>query len=638
MLLAIRERIMGVVGWVILGFLVVAFAFFGLNSYLQTDVVNYAAVVNDEEIGFGQLQRSYDQLRRRMEEQLGQAFDPGLLDDDMLKASALQQLINQSLTLQAADAEGFAASSEQVAASISAIEAFREDGIFSKEKYEQILGYQGIRPAEFEQSLKRDIINSQFTSGISATAAAPKQSLSQAFVLEGQQRRFKYLLLPLSTFSSQVNVSDEEIASYYDSHADAFMTPERVRAQYLELDVATLDPGIEVDEQALQALYDEQSSNYVTPEERHARHILIRLAADADDAATTAALEKAYSVVSRLDAGEEFAALAKELSDDPGSAANGGDLGFFGRGIMAPEFENAVYELQPGELSKPVKSPFGVHVIELVEIRPEEATPLAEVRDELTDQLLSSERGDLFYEKSETLSNMAFEQPDTLQGAADELELEIKDSGWVSANDGTGVAANVSVREALFSEDVLDNGNNSAAIEIGTDHVVVLRVLERQAAARQPLDTVREQISQLLEDEKARALATATGKQLIADLQAGDTTLASIAANESREVQATELITRNASEPAAAIVAAAFTVRTPDTDQPVHEGVMSASGDYIIVALEEVKAGDFSSLPAMAQEQLWNNLNKVHGAAEMAAVLSKLKTQASITIPEQEDR
>ena len=638
MLLAIRERIMGVVGWVILGFLVVAFAFFGLNSYLQTDVVNYAAVVNGEELSSGQHQRTYDLLRRRMEEQLGPAFDPGLLNDDMLKATALQQLINQTLTLQAADSAGFAASNEQVAARISAIEAFREGGVFSKEKYERVLGYQGIRPAEFEHNLKQDIINSQFTSGISATAAAPKQSLSQAFVLEGQQRRFQYLLLPLSTFSSSVVVSNEQIATYYDAHADAFMTPERVRAQYLELDVATLDPGIEVDEQALQALYDEQASNYVTPEERHARHILIRLAADADDAATTAALEKADSVVSRLDAGEEFAALAKELSDDPGSAANGGDLGFFGRDIMAPEFENAVYELQPGELSKPVKSPFGFHVIELVEIKPEEATPLAEVRDELTDQLLSAERGDLFYEKSETLSNIAFEQPDTLQGAADELELEIKDTGWVSSNDGTGIAAHDSVREALFSEDVLDNGNNSAAIEIGPDHIVVLRILERQEAARQPLDTVREQISQLLMNEEARALAMAKGKQLIADLQAGATTLASIAATESLEVQTTALITRNVSEPAAAVVAVAFTVRAPVTDQPVHEGMMSASGDYIIVALEEVRAGDFSSLPAIAQEQLWSNLNKVHGAAEMAAVLSNLKAQATISIPEQQDR
>jgi peptidyl-prolyl cis-trans isomerase D len=629
---------MGVVGWVILGFLVVAFAFFGLNSYLQTDAVTYAAVVNGEEISQAQHQRAYERLRRSMEEQLGQAFDPALLNDGLLKANALQQLINQTLVLQAADAAGFSASNEQVAAKISAIEAFRDNGVFSKEKYEQILGYQGIRPAEFERNLKLDIIASQFTGGMSATAAAPEQSLSQAFLLEGQQRRFSYLILPLSTFSSNVTVSDDEVAAYYEAHSDAFMTPERVRAQYLELDVATLDPGIEVDEQALQTLYDEQASKYVTPEERHARHILIRLLPDADDEATTAALEKADSVVSRLDGGEEFAALAKELSDDPGSAANGGDLGFFGRGIMAPEFENAVFELQPGERSKPVKSPFGFHVIELVEIKPEVATPLAEVRDELTVQLLSSERGDLFYEKSETLSNLAFEQPDSLQAAADELELEIRDTGWVSANKGTGVAEHDSVREALFSEDVLDNGNNSAAIEIATDHVVVLRVVERQEAVRQPLDAVREQISQLIEDEKARTLAAARGSELLADLQGNAVTLVSIAEGESLEVHTTDLITRNASEPAAPVVAAAFAARKPESDQPAYHGMMSTSGDYIIVALEEVKAGNFSGLPAMAQEQLWSNLNKVQGAAEMAAVLSDLKAQASIDIPDQTDQ
>lgn len=637
MLLAIRERIMGVVGWIILGILFITFAFFGLNSYLQTNAVSYAAVVNGEEIGRAQQQRAYEALRTRMEEQLGNSFDPALLDEKTLKANSLQQLINQRLLLQAADSEGFAASNEQVALRISAVDAFKENGVFSKERYEQILGYQGLGPAEFEHGLKQDIIVSQFNNGITASAVAPRQSLSQAYKLEGQQRRFKYLELPLSVFTTRVTASDEEIEEYYKANGHAFMTKERVRAQYLELDAATLDPGIEIDEQAIQALYNEQAEKYVTPEERHARHILIRLPADADAAAGKAALEKANSAVSRLDAGEDFAALAKELSDDSGSAANGGDLGFFGRGLMTPEFENAVFALEPGKRSAPVQSPFGYHIIELVEIRPAVATPLAEVREELTAQLLGAERGDLFYESSETLSNLAFEQPDSLQSAADELELEIRETDWVSATDGTGIAANAAVREAIFSEDVLANGNNSAPIEIGDDHIVVLRMLERQEAALQPLDVVREQIRQLLNDEKARALAEARGSELLAGLQDGELTLAAVAETETLEVQTTELITRNASQHPAPVVAAAFAARQPETDEPVFHGMMSAS-NYIIVALEEVKAGDFASLPAMAQEQLWNNLNKVQGAAEMAAVLSILKAQASIEIPEQSDQ
>ena len=639
MLLAIRERIMGVVGWIILSLLVVAFAFFGLNSYLQTDVVNYAAVVNGEEISVAQQQRAFDALRTRLQEQLGQAYDPALIDENLLKENSLQQLINQMLLVQAADAEGLAASSEQVAININSVDAFKVDGVFSKERYEQILGYQGIRPAEFEQSLKRDIISSQLTQGIGATAAAPEQILSQAYILEGQQRRFKYLLLPLQTFIASATVSDEEIGNYYESHSDAFMTPERVRAQYLELNAATIKSATEVDEQAIQALYDEQADKYVVPEERHARHILIQLSADADEDAKAAALEKANSIVSRLDDGEDFAVLAKELSDDPGSASSGGDLGFFSRGLMTPEFETAVFELQAGELSKPVKSAFGFHIIELVEIKPEVATPLAEVRDELVNQLLSAERGDLFYEESETLSNLAFEQPDSLQGAADELDLEIKTTDWVSADAGSGIAEHKNIREALFSEDVLDNGNNSAPVEIGADHIVVLHLLDRKEATLQPLDAVKEQIGILLKDEKARTLAETKGQLILGDLQGGATvTMDSVAATESLEVQETPLINRNASDPAAAIIATAFAAEEPTTDQPVYEGALSASGDYIIIALEEVVAGDFSALPPVAREQLWGNLNKVHGAAEMAAVLNILKAQASIDIPSQADQ
>jgi peptidyl-prolyl cis-trans isomerase D len=194
------------------------------------------------------------------------------------------------------------------------------------------------------------------------------------------------------------------------------------------------------------------------------------------------------------------------------------------------------------------------------------------------------------------------------------------------------------VREALFSEDVLDNGNNSATVEIGADHVVVLRLLERQQAARKPLDAVREQIVQLIKDEKSRTLAEAKGSELLGLLQAGETSLAAVAQAESLEAQATELITRIAGEPSAPIVALAFSAAAPTTDQPVYKGAMSAADDYIIVALEEVKPGDFSSLPAMAQEQLWTNLNKVYGAVEMAAVLSELKAQASIDIPSQTDQ
>ena len=638
MLLAIRERIMGVVGWIILGILFVAFAFFGLNSYLQSSAANYAAAVNDQEISLARHQRAYQQLRTRMTDMLGENFDPAQLNEDMLKANALQQLINEELLLQAADTEGFAASNQLVAASINAIDAFKQDGVFSKTQYERLLGYRGIRPAEFEYNLKQEIITNQYRDAIRRTAAATTEELNQAYMLEGQQRQFSYIVLPLQSFSEPLEITDQDIEDYYAAHREAFMTPEQVRLQYLELDIATLDPGIGVDEQALQDLYEEQSAKYVTPEERQARHILAALLPDADETARAAALEKSRDIIARLDAGESFEGLAKELSDDPGSAASGGDLGFFGRGVMDPEFENAVFELQQGERSQPVRSAFGYHVIELVDIKPEVAIPLADVRDELANQLLAEERGNLFYEQSENLSSLAFEQPDTLQGAADELQLELKESDWISKRGGAGIAENSAVVEAAFSEDVLLNGNNSAPLEIAPDHIVVIRVLEHQEASQQPLEEVRADVEQLARDQKARELAAARGKELLAELAAGKTTLDAIAAAEKLTSHSTELILRNATEPAGEIVTAAFALKAPDEGETVYDGLAARSGDYVLIALDQIKEGNIAELPETARQQTLRSLGRLQGEAEMAAVMTVLKDQAVIHIPPSSDQ
>ncbi len=638
MLLAIRERIMGVVGWIILGVLFVAFAFFGLNSYLQSSAANYAAAVNDQEISLARHQQAYQQLRTRMTDMLGENFDPVQLNEDMLKANALQQLINEELLLQAADTEGFAASNQLVAASINAIDAFKQDGVFSKAQYERLLGYRGIRPAEFEYNLKQEIITNQYRDAIRRTAAATAEELNQAYMLEGQQRQFSYIVLPLQSFSEPLEITDQDIEDYYAAHREAFMTPERVRLQYLELDIATLDPGIEVDEQALQDLYEEQSAKYVTPEERQARHILVALLPDADETATAAALEKSRGIIARLDAGESFEELAKELSDDPGSAASGGDLGFFGRGVMDPEFESAVFGLQQGERSQPVRSAFGYHVIELVDIKPEVAIPLDDVRDELTDQLLAEERGNLFYEQSETLSSLAFEQPDSLQGAADELQLELKESDWVSKRGGTGIAENSAVVEAAFSEDVLLNGNNSAPIEIAPDHIVVIRVQEHQEASQQPLEQVRADVEQLARDKKARELAAVRGKELLDELTTGKTTLDDVAVAEKLTPHKTGLILRNAAEPAREIVTAAFSMQSPAEGETVYDGLATRSGDYVIIALEQIKEGNISDLPEAARQQAWRGLSQLQGEAEMAAVMTVLKDQAVIDIPPSSDQ
>jgi len=624
---------MGVVGWILLGILFIAFAFFGLNSYMQSNAVTYAAVVNDVEITPRQQQRAYQNLRSRMQELMGDAYNPAKLDEAALKTAALQQLINEELLVQAADAEGFAASDQQVAARINGIDAFKQDGVFSKEKYSRVLNLQGMSPSGFEWQLQREIIADQLQSGILQTAAATRDDLQQAYMLQGQQRSFRYIRLPVAGFYAQVSVSDDDIKQYYDAHPDDFMTPERVRVQYLQLDTDSIAVDMPVDEQALEALYNERSEAYVKPEQRHARHILIQLPPDADAASDAAARQKAEDAIKRIKGGEAFDAVAREVSEDPGSAANGGDLGFFSRGLMTPAFEEVAFSLPVGQLSEPVRSPFGYHVIEVLEIKPETATPLEEVRDELVKVLQDEERSNIFFEKSETLTSLTFEQPDTLQGAADALGLEIRESDWISRDGGTGIAANEDIVETAFSEDVLLNGNNSTPVEIGDDKIVVLRLLEHQDAARQPLDEIRDIVKQKLVDEKARLLAESKGAELLASLAKAGTTLEDTAAAVQADVQQATMVGRNATGQPAAVVAKAFTLDSPVEGNPVYTGFALPEGDYVILALDEVKQGDLASLPESARKQAWREFSRIQGAAEMAAAQEALKMQAKIVIP-----
>jgi len=638
MLLAIRERVMGILGWVVLGVIFVTFAFFGLSSYLNSNVVTYAAAVNDVEIPPGTLQRTYQQLRARMQDMLGSNYDPALLNEASLKESALQQLIREELLRQEAESQGFAVSSQLIAARINTVESFKENGVFSKTRYEQVLRMQGMSPGEFERRLGREILIAQLRNGIVKTTAATSMDLKQAVRMEGQRRRFSYLVLPTARAAEQVEVSDQEIADYYKAHSGDFMTPERVRVQYLELDAATLDTGTVPDEKSVQALYDEQSDQYVTEEQRHARHILVRLLPDADEAAITAARQKAESLMQRLEAGEDFAELAREESDDPGSAPGGGDLGFFGRGLMVPEFDEAVFSMKVGERRGPVKSSFGFHIIELLEIKPEQVTPLDAVRDQLVDQLLSEQRSELFYEQSEMLATLTYEQPDTLEGAADSLGLEIKESDWISRAGGPGIAENPAVVETAFSEEVLLDGNNSAPVEIGDDHVVVIRVLEHQEAAPQTLDAVRDLVTERLKDEKARALASEQGKALLAAVQAGET-LEAAAKKQGLKVVATEMLERRADKPEPGIVQAAFALRPPDdATTPVYGEYIAPDGDYVIIALDEVRDGNLAALPEAVQKQSRDNLGQVMGMEEMQAIMAGLKAHAVIQIPEQTEQ
>ena len=336
-------------------------------------------------------------------------------------------------------------------------------------------------------------MTSQLVNGVTESAAVSPDTLDKILRLQTQQRRFSFLRIPVANYSDQVTASDSEIEQYYASHGDEFMTPERVRLQYLELKADNLETTGEADEAALRALYDEQAERFVKEEERQLRQILIAVAQDADEAAVEAAHQRAASIVTRLQQGEPFAEVAQQESDDAATAAKGGDLGyfrkkdleFFGAGLNTPSLEETAFSLEQGARSDIIRSNFGFHIIEVTAIRPQVVTPFAEVREELEKQYFQQERHDLFYEKADSLANLSFEQPDTLQGAADALDLEIQTSDWLTRDGGPGIGGNSEVINAAFQDEVLE-GNNSEPIEIAENDLVVVRVLEHESASEKP--------------------------------------------------------------------------------------------------------------------------------------------------------
>jgi peptidyl-prolyl cis-trans isomerase D len=637
MLLAIRERVMGIVGWVLLGFLAVAFAFFGLNSYLGDSTRMYAASVNDVEIPLAAQQRTYQQLRANLQEQLGQAYDPAMINEEMLKKSALQQLIREQLLLQAAQADGFAVSKEMLAARISAIEAFRDGDAFSSQKYERLLRTQGINPAQFERRLSRELVTQQLINGISGTAASTPGMVEDLYRLQAQQRHFRYVTVPVTAYLGKQAADDAEVEKYYQENSNEFMSPERIRIHYVELIADNLEVDTEVDAAALKALYDEQSEKYITEEQRQARHILVSLPPGSDADAVAQARSRAQLILERLEQGEVFAEIAGAESDDPGSAANGGDLGSFGKGVMAPEFEEAVFTLDKGERSGIVKTAFGFHIIEVTDIKPEIATPLEDVRDELEREYLAEARSDLFFEYSELLANAAFENPDSLDSVASELDIEVRTSEWLTRDGGPGIGEYPEIIAAAFQQDVLESGNNSEPVEVADNHQVVIRLLDHEPAESLPLESVREEITRKVNDLKARDLASREGENLLQELRSG-TPFGEVAKKLDTPLMDSGLITRNSDKPDRAIIQEAFLMPGPANETPSLAGLVMRNGDYVILSLEEIRDGVMSELSEADRKQVIREVSSLQGRAEVDAAINTLKDNATIIIPDAKDQ
>jgi len=631
MLSFIRDRAQGWIAWVIVGLLIIPFALWGVNEYVGNGGKLVAATVNDTEIGQREFQQAFYAQRSRMQQMLGGQYDTQLFDPQ-IKQRVINELIDRELLLQSADELGFRVSDQTVVAMIQGLDTFREDGIFSASLYQQQLQSQGESPVVFERRVKRVMTAGQLPDGLANSVFVTDAELNAVIRLEQQQRDFQYFVLNTAQFQDESLADDAAIKSYYQQHADRFMTAEKVRVEYVELSAAALKSDEEPSEEELHEFYEANQNQFSVAGERQASHILIQLEEGADEAAIAAARKKAEDLVAKLNAGESFESLAKENSDDPGSAETGGDLGYFGRDIMEPDFEEAAFSLKLGEVSKPILTSFGYHIIKVTGIREKETKPFAEVRDEILAQFQNDAAERQYFELAEKLTNLAYEVPDSLSETADELGLELKQSPFFERRGGAGVFANPRIVAAAYSDDVLTQGFNSEPLEVGENHVVVLRLLDHQKADQRPLSEVQAQVKQLLIQEKAREAVKMAGEKAVQQLDAGESA-ETVSKTLSVDWKDAGLVARNAKDHDAQVVKQAFRLTRPSSpDSPRYSGVVLSSGDYAVIRLNKVVDGDPAAMDVAERETLKRRLENEQGTNAQLHLISRLKADAKIIV------
>lgn len=624
MLHFIRERAQGWVAWFIVGLISIPFALWGVNSYLggPSDVV--MATVNGEPIKQVEYQRSLQQYRDNLREQMGDNFDPAVFDSEETKQLILDQLIQRKLLLGATQTLGQQVTNRAVSQSVQQTAAFQVDGQFSLERYKALLARVGFSPASYEAQVRSDLLSQELTQNIQRTAVVANSDIDQLLMIEKQQREIAYGVISADSYFEDIVVTDAEVQDYYETNQGLYTTPERVAVDYVELLLSDVMTQVDVDEDSLMAFYEENQAQFMLAEQRRASHILIEGDAEVAKKILAAAQH-------RITQGEDFALVAKELSQDPGSASDGGDLGFLQAGVMEDQaFDDALFGLLAvGDVSAIVETEFGHHLIQLTEIKAGTSKPFEEVRTEVEDNYRRQEAQSLFFEQTELLAELSYENPDSLDLVAEELGLEIKSTDLFDRSGGAeGVAANNKVVNTAFSDDVLVEGLNSSVIEIAENHVVVVNKKTHQLPGQLTVEEVKDQIQSTLTIEKAEQQAVSAGEAIIEQISAG-TDPSSLFAQGAWFEKA--LVSRNQPGMAYDIMDEVYAIQKP-AGETVYHGFTIQNGDYIVVALSNVVEGDISAVTEQDKTGLSAYLANRQGDAELRAFLESLKADADIQI------
>lgn len=626
MLQKIRDNTQGTFSKIFLGFVIAVFGLFGLESLVGTFMTSTATLkVNGVEITSAEIDALTNNKTQEFFAQLGDNPDLSGFDETLFRESAINELIQRELLLQSALNANMTISSVAIDREIARTPDFQIDGVFNAERASLLLRNAGYSPASYRASRTRERMINQILAGYSATGFATPADMERIAALAHQKRSFRYLTLGLEGQTDGIDISDADIEAWYQEHRDEFMLEEQVTIEYVELNRNDMMAEVEVTEEELQRRYADEQAAFQAQTERHAAHILFTAFTEDE---YEAALAEAQAVKARIDNGEDFAALAAEFSDDTGSAADGGDVGYTTGSNFVEPFEEALRSLEVGAVSDPVRTEFGYHLIKLLDQSETEVETFEQRRTALENDLRAQKAQDLFIQRSEELSTLAFEAFD-LQEPANALGLTIQRSGPFGRSGGVGITALRNVINTAFSPEVLDERLNSDLIALDATRSVVLRVVDHQEPQLRPLDEVRGEITVILQRERASEQVRAVGETIVSSMQGGANIDGLLAAQNATWTQV-DAIERNVAGANAEITDKVFTMPRPEAGATVVQGHTLSDGSYIVIELQNVTDGTPADFRENEEGNLRNFITQQMATLDFAGFMGSLEARAEI--------
>ncbi len=623
MLEAIRSRAQGWLAKIILGLIAVTFALFGIDSYLTGDRgAGVVAEVGDTSVSRDEFLREIQVQSDRMRETLGPGFDPSLASSAEFRKQVLDSLIERKLMLLEAQKLKLIAPDAYIAGVLGQIPAFQQDGKFSQERYEAVLRQNGRTPAQFESELRQAFMLETIGSSVSLASFPSQTALAQIARLVAQQREISWTDLSPALVAQNVKVTPADIERHYADRRAEFTEPEEIRAEYLVLDIASVAASITVSDQAVAEYYAAHSAQFGQPELRSASHILIAADKNADAATRDQARAKAMALYQTLQkAPGRFGELARAESQDPGSAARGGNLGSFGRGTMVKPFEDAVFGMKPNEIRGPVESDFGFHIIRLDGIEPAQIAPLSEVKPMVVEELRRQQAQSRFADLADNFSNLVYENADSLQPAAEAAKLAVRRTDWMNVRQAPPPFNHAALSAALFSAESIQSKQNTEAIEVQPGTLVAARVVEHRPQRLRPLAEVSAAIEAKLRGEQGARLLAQKGEALIQSLRKGEE-----AGTRWSEFRVVNRQPSAEFDPAA--LKAVFRVNAESL--PAYAGFARPDGSYRVVRVTRVL--EATTVDPMLMASIENSVGQAQQRADLQAMAELIKAGQRVEI------